>query len=892
MWLLPVALLTCSAPRLEVSDEVGQLEPLFVRAQHGTVVIHISGRPSANTTCVNDAASADAPAATLHTDLAQPAHVLSPPAVADISHILSITTAAQTSRADCLFFRFGLVARSSLATADPSAIGHRNNCSDGTPSVQSVRSASVPPPRVQTMPFYPGHGAHKPAVVHSASASPDPISPFPQPPQQPQPSQSLTQHRPKPQPHTALPSHNGQAVSTAAAAAAAPFPNGASHADVAAALLLRHQVAHRFLASWPDTLHQFERETGLCFDLGYFTVLLSIASYSAASDYLVYFWIHPYYRTTLSRLEHSRVRHALVSVMELKLTLLCMTTDRLSIDYFIEKELKPKLLALNLSVVDVEQLVRKAYSNVRVCFDVAVQPLRHSVWYELARAVESAEQRKLEEEMLVQYLRDPQIVHAHRQLRREIRMLPFHFAHGVQQANGAASASASSAQRHGAQQPMRDGEEEKEDERREEDRGANEESASPSALPPHSVPPPPVLPPINFRHHDRHRKRHHSEERRQDRDGMSERRHKRRSTTNATREVIELHTDSDRTATDDEEDGREQQSSSHQRGEHSLASPEAAAAASSRLTQSSPSFADPFYSQSPPDVSAASSPIADDMEPLSSHLNHHHRMHLSALQQLEDVHTAAHSAHMDAGGHQQNALQAEAEPTRPPPSNPAGYVDIDDQAEHVLAGVEESKEESKEHQPAGSANEMSAGPEAEPEETVESKNETEAVPEDRSERKDERDSTHANSSASRPLSTQLADQPSPTAEPSPSVPQANPPSPLSTASSTEPPAIVLSEPSVVGRWKCASCTFFNSSARTLCEICGHSRRSSTLSASTSSSPPPTLTSTTATAALSTLPAVSKVPPPVLPALLGCPLPPRGTRLKQTARKSTGNHPMQ
>ena len=252
--------------------------------------------------------------------------------------------------------------------------------------------------------------------VSSSSSSSAPHQQPRQPPHSPPPPQS--QPPLQPPPSAQLPSHQ-QSASAAVAVG--------SQARVRA-LLLPYEVTRRILNSWPDTVHQFEKETGVCFDLAYFSSLLSATDYSAASDYLVSFWIHPFYRTTLSRTDHSRVRHALVSLMELKLALLSMTTDRLMLEFFIEKELKPKLMSLSLDLFTIEELVRKAFCNVRVRYAVPVQSLRHTVWYELARTAESEQQRLLEVQVLAQFLKEPSIMDAHRHMAREVRAMPFHFA--------------------------------------------------------------------------------------------------------------------------------------------------------------------------------------------------------------------------------------------------------------------------------------------------------------------------------------------------------------------------------------------------------------------------------------------------------------------------------
>jgi len=526
------------------------------------------------------------------------------------------------------------------------------------------------------------------AAVYPASASPNSIGAAQPPPPQPPPQQ--------PQPALPLLSQPHEQLASAVAAH--------GHNTGLPALLVSYHVTRRLLHAWPDTVHQFERETGLCFDLHHFNHLLATTNYSAASDYLVSFWIHPFYRHTLSRVDHSRVRHALVSVLELKLTLLSMTTDRLMIDFYIQKEMRPKLLALSMSAVDVENLIRKAYCNVRARFPLPVQSLRHTVWYELVQAVESVQQRTAEQELLTQFLKEPSIVNAHRLLVREVRSLPFHFASEAvsQMADSAAAAVA----RYEQLQHGRSGSEDKgkRDKRREEEKEVKQEevdntasSPPPPLLPTSTIPPPPVLPPIDFRQHNRHRKRPHSEgeERKDEREDRDERR-KRRSMPGADREVIELDTDSDRTATDDEKDDRTN---------HSSASPPPTAASSSSshpLQSSGAAFDAPLYSQSPPDMSAASSPIAADLEPLSSLIDKH-RVHLSAAQLGEDEFARMEVA---AGESEQKAAQeGEEEPWSPPPANPASYVEMHESTESEPMVEEEAKEE---QQPVASSSNMPA----------------------------------------------------------------------------------------------------------------------------------------------------------------------------------------
>ena len=219
----------------------------------------------------------------------------------------------------------------------------------------SSSSASPPPPLLPPL-IHPPSTASLPAAAAAAAASPPP------PAQPAQPALSFPPHYVPPaapvhlQPQSA-PAANGAAVAPASVAAQPqPAPVGDGGGGATAALLAQYNVARRLLHAWPDTVHQFERESGVCFDLQHFAALLRSADYSAASDYLVSFWIHPLYRTTLSRAEHCQVRHSLVNAMKLKLTLLCMTSDRLSLDYFVEKELRPKLLALSLSPLDVDTL--------------------------------------------------------------------------------------------------------------------------------------------------------------------------------------------------------------------------------------------------------------------------------------------------------------------------------------------------------------------------------------------------------------------------------------------------------------------------------------------------------------------------------------------------------
>ena len=476
---------------------------------------------------------------------------------------------------------------------------------------------------------------------------------------------------------------------------------------MAPAVLLPYQVTRRILHAWPDTVHQLEKETGLCFDLPYFSALLTATNYSTASDYLVSFWTHSFYRTILSRTDHCRVRQQLVSIMDLKLTLLSMTTDRLALEFFIEKEFKPKLLSLSLNLVDVEDLIRKAYCSIRARFAVPVQALRHTVWFELTRGGEG-QLRSSEQVLITQFVGDPMIVNAHKRLAQEIRALPFHFATtDVPRAAGAEAASRQQMQEQ--RQPARSGEEEKTDVRREEVREAKEEKEAKDENV--STPPsdtvtltPPVLPPIDYRRHERHRKRHHREKRKE-RDGTRERRHKRRHTTDATREVIEVDSDSDRTASDnDEKADRDERTSSISRTDRTLLTTPPSDSSPSPRASSSSGYAESVYSQSPPDLSTSSSPSAADLEPLSALINRH-RMHLSASQLGEDY-TIADSTQMAVDESEQKAVQRYDRPSTPPPSNPAGYVDMQESAESEPI-VEEAKDREQAGEERAADGEMS-----------------------------------------------------------------------------------------------------------------------------------------------------------------------------------------
>ena len=415
-------------------------------------------------------------------------------------------------------------------------------------SVFSSSPSPSPPPLLPPLIHPPSTGSppaaaasHSNPPAHAASLSPPPAQPAqPQQPPQAQPTLPFQPQYAPPAAPFRLQKQSAPVANAFAAAPPQPAPASEGGGSATAALLAQYNVARRLLHAWPDTVHQFERESGVCFDLQHFASLLQSGDYSAASDYLVSFWIHPLYRTTLSRAEHCQVRHSLVNAMKLKLTLLCMTSDRLSLDYFVEKELRPKMLALSLSLLDVETLVRKAYCDVRVRFTVPVNWLRNTVWYDLGGTQQSQQQRLREQQLLQHFLSEPSVSAAHVQLLQQVRSLPFHFAPYQQQAGQGAAAAA------GAQQAQTGGDERKADEY---EREAKEESRSVSSAP--------VLPPIDYSSAappDRHRKRHHSEERREREGGRGERRrHKRRATTDAIREVIDLDSDSDRTASDVEQ---------------------------------------------------------------------------------------------------------------------------------------------------------------------------------------------------------------------------------------------------------------------------------------------------------------------------------------------------
>ena len=746
------------------------------------------------------------------------------------------------------------------------------------PFKPALQSVVMQPAHLRATPFQRSH----PTVAHdranatvpyssvtslSSNPQPQPHSAYSSPP----PSQSQAQPQPNSQPQAQLPQPQ-PLPQPPQQPVAGPAGNSAQLPSV----LAPYQMTRRILHLWPDTLHQFERDTGLCFDLRHFTALLNATDYSAASDYLVSFWVHPFYRSALSRMDHSRVRHLLVSLMELKLTLLSMTTDRLAIDFFIEKELKPKLLSLSLSLLDVEELVRKAYCNVRVRFVVRIQSLRHTAWHELARAAEAQQGQPqgavAEERLLAHFLGETPIINAHRQLAHDIRALPFNFA---TDGPGVASAAAAAQQRHERGQHASSGQQERVDERRhDEEKEMKEQDAttSPPALlsPPAAdrldasdkgplvFPPPDDRAHKHARHHER-RKRRHGEERRE-RNGTSER-HKRRSVdSGGAREVIELNSDSDRTATDVDEKGEkgDRKSSSSRQHRSPISPPPAAAAAAPAAAgerQMPSAVSVPALSFSPPGGSATSSPIAADLQPLSSLIDKH------------SVHASA--AQLDVVGREEKAAHGEeARSDSPPPANPEGYaLESAESDYHMAAEAEHKQAADGEHS------------------TVETVIPADGVlrVDERTERKEESDPSDSFSPLTAPMLPRAVELLSPRSQLSQAAPLITSPQPRA-APSAQP-----SSSSSDHQWACRECTFFNLPACSRCEVCSAVRPHSAAAVSSASSSSSLFASSSSTSAASTSyrAALSGSPPFVPPAQLGRPLPPHGPRTQQTARKSTG-----